>query len=156
MSITMSHPEASTTHPRSWSKSIVATGVKAGLLGATATELYGLVARAVGVTMRAGNIGGSRAEAISVGMFAMGTLICTFWGTVIAKLADRYASQPAVTFRTVAVILTAASLVGPVFAGHTTGATKAMLTGAHLLAAAVIIPILTRRLAPTMSNNARS
>jgi Family of unknown function (DUF6069) len=155
MSITMNHPDSLTSETRSWPRGIAATGVKAGVLGACATEVYGFVARAAGVTMRAGNIGASETEAITVGMFAMGTLICTFWGTVIAKLADRHAIRPASTFRVVAVTLAVASLVGPVFAGHTGGTTKAMLAVAHMVAAAVIIPILTRRLATTTAHEVR-
>jgi hypothetical protein len=118
----------------------------AGLAGAAATELYGLAARAVGIPMSAGNIGASAAQPITVGMFAMGTLICTFWGTVLAVLLARYAARPARSFVQISVALTAVSLAAPLLAAHTATSTKLMLALGHLLAAAIIIPIVTRRL----------
>jgi hypothetical protein len=118
----------------------------AGLAAAVATELYGIVARAAGVPMEAGSIGASTAEPITVGMFAMGTLICTFWGTVLAVLLARWAAGPARTYRRVAVALAALSLAGPLAAGDTAASTKLMLAGAHVLAAAIVIPTVARRL----------
>lgn len=118
----------------------------AGLAAALATELYGLAARAAGVAMEAGNIGARTAEPITVGMFAMGTLICAFWGTVLAVLLARWAARPARTYLQVAAALAALSLVGPLAAGDTAVSTKLMLVAAHVLAAAIVIPAVTRRL----------
>ncbi|MCW2640592.1 MAG: putative rane protein [Dactylosporangium sp.] len=118
----------------------------AGVTGAVATELYGLAAGAVGIPMSAGNIGASVAEPITVGMFAMGTLICTFWGTVLAVILARYATRPARAYVWTTVALTVVSLAGPLAAGDTATSTKLMLALAHLLAAAIIIPTVTRRL----------
>jgi hypothetical protein len=118
----------------------------AGVSAATATELYGLAARAAGVPMSAGSIGASSAGPITVGMFALGTLICTFWGTVLAVILARYAARPARAYVWTAVALTAVSLTGPLAAGDTAVRTKLMLALAHLLAAAIIIPTVTRRM----------
>ena len=85
----------------------------AGLTAAAATELYGLAARAVGIPMAAGNIGATTSGPITVGMFAMGTLICTFWGTVLAVLLARYATRPARAYVWTTVALTVVSLAGP-------------------------------------------
>jgi hypothetical protein len=79
---TLSTPRADLTGIRP----VWLVGAVAGLAAAAATELYGLAARAAGVPMSAGNVGGTTAEPITVGMFAMGTVICTFWGTVLAVL----------------------------------------------------------------------
>ena len=121
--------------------------VLAGVTAAAGTELYGLTARAAGVPMAAGGIGATTAGPITVGMFAMGTLICAFWGTVLAVLLARYAPRPARAYAWTAVALTAVSLVTPLAAGDTATSTKLMLVPAHLIAAAIIIPIVTRRLA---------
>jgi hypothetical protein len=122
-------------------------GAVAGVAASAATEAYGLAARAVGVPMSAGSVGAPSAGPITFGMFAMGTVICTFWGTVLAVLLARYAKQPARVFLWTAGCLTVVSLLAPVFAAHTAVPTKVMLSVAHLVAAAIVIPLVTRRLA---------
>jgi len=121
--------------------------VLAGVTAAAATELYGLAARATGIPMEAGNIGAATAGPITVGMFAMGTLICTFWGTVLAMILARYATRPARAYLRTTVALVAVSLAAPLLAGDTAISTKLMLMMGHLIAAAIIIPTVTRRLA---------
>jgi heme A synthase len=123
------------------------TGALAGSAAAIATTLYGVAARAADIPMSAGAMGSKTAQPITVGSFAMGTLICTFWGTVLAAILARRARHPAQTFATTAVVLTVLSLASPLGAGHTAVSTKAMLAIAHVLAAAIVIPTLTRRLA---------
>lgn len=122
-------------------------GATAGVTASVVVELYGLVARAAGVPMEAGSVGAAAADPITVGMFAMGVLISTFWGTVLAMIFARYASRPSRTFGRVAVPLTALSLITPLAAGDTAVSTKLMLCAAHLLAAAIIIPVIAGRLA---------
>ncbi|MBM7775899.1 hypothetical protein JOD54_006103 [Actinokineospora baliensis] len=119
----------------------------AGLAAAAATEVYGLLARATGIPMAAGNIGADTAEPITVGMFAMGTAISVFWGTVLALLFARFARNAARTYLRTTIVLTALSLAGPLAAADTATSTKAMLILAHLLAAAIVIPPITRHLA---------
>ncbi len=121
-------------------------GLTAGLTAAVATELYGMAARAAGTPMAAAGVGSHRAGPITVGMFAMGTVICTFWGTVLAVVLHRYARHPARTFTVAALALTAVSLVAPLSAADTAGSTRVMLAAAHLLAAAIVIPLLAGRL----------
>jgi hypothetical protein len=118
----------------------------AALVAAVATESYGLLARAVGIPMSAGGLGDTRAAPITIGMFAMGTLICAFWGTVAAVLIARYARRPGRTYLLTTLGLTALSLVVPLTAVDTALATRLMLAVAHLLAAGIVIPIVTRRL----------
>jgi hypothetical protein len=118
----------------------------AGVAAAIATEVYGLVARAAGVPMEAGSIGATEAEPITVGMFAMGTLINTFLGTILAVILARYARRPARTYVLTTVVLTVVSLAGPLGAGDTATSTKLMLALAHLVAAAIVIPPVARRL----------
>jgi hypothetical protein len=129
--------------------------VLAGVTAAAATEIYGLAARAADIVMAAGSIGATTAEPITVGMFAMGTLICTFWGTVLAVTLARYASRPAWAYVRTTVALTAVSLAGPLAAGDTATSTKLMLALAHLLAAAIIIPTVTRRLSHAPGRHGR-
>jgi hypothetical protein len=122
-------------------------GAVTGPAAAAATELYGLAARAAGVPMRAGNIGAAVASPITVGMFAMGTLLCAFAGTLLAVVLARYAADPARTYVRTTLVLVAVSFVSPLAAGHTAVATKVMLVLAHCLAASIIVPAVARRLA---------
>lgn len=136
-------------------RSVWLVSALAGVVAAVATELYGLAARAAGIPMSAGNIGADTADPITIGMFAMGTLISTFWGTVLAVIFARYAVHPARTYLRTALALTVLSLVTPLAAGDTAVSTKVMLCLAHLLAAAIIIPIVTRRLSHAPGRHGR-
>jgi hypothetical protein len=122
-------------------------GAAAAIVGALALAAYGAAADALSVPMRAGEPWAHHAQAINAGSFAMGTLFCTFWGTVLAVIVARQAARPARTFARSAVVLVAVSLAFPLDAAHTATATKLTLAGAHLLAAAIIVPVITRRLA---------
>jgi hypothetical protein len=119
---------------------------RAGLTAAVATELYGLAARAAGVPMSAASFGSATATPITVGMFAMGTLLCTFWATVLAVVVARYARHPARIYLRATLALTAVSLAVPLSAADTATSTRVTLACGHLLAAAIIIPMVTRRL----------
>ncbi|MFE3206245.1 DUF6069 family protein [Embleya sp. NPDC055664] len=121
--------------------------VAAGAVAAVATEVYGLIARELGSPMRAGNIGAATAEPITVGMFAMGVAVAMSVGTLLAVLIARRAARPARTYLRTTVALTALSMISPILAGDTAISTKLMLCGAHLVAAAVVVPTVTRRLA---------
>lgn len=122
-------------------------GALAVLLAAVATEIYGLIARAAGIPMAAAGTGSAKASPITVGMFAMGTVTAAFWGVILAVLLARFAKRPARTFLVSTLVLLGVSFVAPLTAADTATSTKLMLCGGHLLAAAVIIPVVTRRLA---------
>lgn len=76
----------------------------------------------------------------------MGTVTCAFWGTVLAVLLARYAKHPARIYLRATLGLTALSLLVPLSAADTALSTRLMLAIAHLLAAAIVIPTVTRRL----------
>ena len=118
-------------------------GLTSGISAAVVTEVYGALARAAGVTMRAGNVGADHADPITVGMFAMGTLLCALIGTIIAASLARRSNTPRRTFQSVALALTALSLLGPGLAGDTTIGTKVVLLVAHLIAATIVVPALS-------------
>jgi hypothetical protein len=142
MSVVTSTSRRSLTSLPVW---VVSVG--AGGTAALATEVYGLIARAVGVPMSAGGLSASTADEITPGMFAMGTLICTFWGTLIAVGLARWANQPARTYRRITLALVVLSLAAPALAGGDTAvSTKLMLCLAHGIAAAIVIPAVSYRL----------
>ncbi|MEU3936218.1 DUF6069 family protein [Streptomyces sp. NPDC029044] len=125
-----------------WLVAILAT-----LAGAVATEAFALVARAAGVPMEAAGPGAEEAAEIPVGGFFGGVVFWSVAGVVLAVALARWAGRPARTFTVTTVALTALSLAGPAAAPHTATSTRIVLAAAHVVAAAVIVPLLARRLA---------
>ena len=146
MALTTTIPTMTRDHVHATASPVWRVGAMATITGAAVTELFSLAARALDVPMRAADPGASAAKDIPVGGFAMAVLMWAVVGTVLAVVFARRAKAPAHTFATTAVVLTALSLLGPVFATHTEVSTKVVLLVAHLIAAAVVIPPLTTRL----------
>ena len=69
--------------------------------------------------------------------------------TAIAALINRRSSRPARTYRIATGVLVLVSLVAPLTAAATSTSTRLTLIAAHLIAAAVIVPLVSRRLAST-------
>jgi len=109
-------------------------------------EAYGAIARAGGVPLRAASFGAHAATQVNAGWLAFGVALGVFWGTVLAVVFARRAARPARAFLVTTLPLLALSLIGPLTAQATT-ATRLTLAGGHLIAAAIIIPAVTRRLA---------
>jgi hypothetical protein len=118
----------------------------AGLAASVVVETWGLAARAIGVPMRAAGIGSHHATPVTVGMFAMGTMVVTFWFTFAVILMARFSKNPRRTYLRTALPLLALSLAVPATAADTAISTKLTLAAAHLIAGAIIIPVVARRL----------
>ncbi len=121
-------------------------GVMAAAAGAAALYAYGALARALSVPMRAGEPGASHAQAITPASFASGVVFCTAAGTILAMILAARAGDPARAFLRSTLILVAVSLVFPLAASHTATTTRLTLALGHLIAAAIVIPLLTLRL----------
>jgi hypothetical protein len=128
-----------TTAPTSAGRSIWRTAAIAGVIAAVATTAIAAVAKAADVPLVAGDM------EIQIPMFAVFTLIGAALGAVIATQLQKRNGQPRRAFVITTVVLTALSLLPDITADATT-ATKLTLIGAHLVAAAVIIPALAARL----------
>jgi hypothetical protein len=118
----------------------------AGLVASVVVEVWGLAARAAGVPMRAAGFGSHHATPVTVGMFAMGTMVVTFWFTFAVILIARFAKNPRRAYLRTALPLLALSLAVPLTAADTAISTKLTLAAAHLIAGAIIIPAVARRL----------
>jgi hypothetical protein len=118
----------------------------AGLAASVAVEAWGLAARAAGVPMSAAGLGSQDATPITVGMFAMGTMVVTFWFTFAVALMARFAKNPQRSYLRTALPLLALSLAVPLVAANTAISTKIILAVAHLIAGAIIIPVVATRL----------
>jgi hypothetical protein len=117
-----------------------------GLAASVAVEAWGLTARAAGVPMRAAGLGSHHATSITVGMFAMGTMVVIFWFTFAVILMARFAKNPKRSFLRTALPLLALSLAVPLTAADTAISTKLTLAAAHVIAGAIIIPAVAKRL----------
>jgi len=123
-------------------------------LGATVaagvvTEAWTGIIRAAGVDLQIGDPFGdpSSAMKLPVGACATSIAMCMVLGTAIAVLMNWKAARAAYTYVVVASVLTFVSLGAPLVSAGASAATKFTLIVAHLLAAAVIVPVVARCLA---------
>lgn len=121
--------------------SLLGTGVVATALAGAATPVVAAAGHAAGISL---DIGGA---AIPLSGFAVLTAACSLVGLVIAAVLSRTARRPRGTFVRVTVVLTALSLVPDVLVDAASD-TKALLMLTHLVAAAIVVPAVARRLAP--------
>jgi hypothetical protein len=148
---TPASPSGATPARPSWPVSRVS--ITAGTAALAVIEAYGAIAHAAGVPLQAAAFGARSATQVSAGWLAFGVALGTFWGTVLAVVCAHRAARPARTFLATALLLLALSLAGPLTA-HATLATRLTLACGHLVAAGIIIPAATRRLASVRSARA--
>ena len=89
--------------------------------------------------------------ALPTGACATSIAMCMVLGTALAVGLNWKARRPAYTYVVVACVLTFVSLGGPLVAAGTSAGTKFALIVAHLIAAAMIIPLVARCLAGGVS-----
>jgi hypothetical protein len=129
-----------TTARPSTTKQLWKTGIAAGLVASVATVAVAGAAKAIDVPIEVGG------KAIPLLGFAQLTLVGAIVGTLLAVVFSHRANRPQRTFVVTTVALTALSLIPDVFAdAHT--ATRFTLALTHLVAAAIVIPALSSRLA---------
>ena len=130
---TTTHSAARTTG------SLTRTGVAAAAVASAATMTVAAVGHAAGVSL---DMAG---EPIPVSGFGVLTAVFSLVGLVLAAVLSRTARSPRTAFVRTTVVLTALSLVPDAIADAAT-ATKALLMLTHLVAAAIVIPAVARRL----------
>jgi peptidoglycan/LPS O-acetylase OafA/YrhL len=119
---------------------LVRSSALAGAIAAVGTTVVAAIANAADVSLEV------NAEAIPIAAFAWWTVIGAVLGVVVARLlGDRR------RFVLVTTVATGLSLI-PAIAAPDNTATKVVLVGTHLLAAAIIIPALGRQLTTTDRN----
>jgi hypothetical protein len=137
---TISTTPATTTTPSADVRpSLWKPGLLAGLVAAVATTTVVVIARAADVPVAI------QGEQIPLAGFAQLTLVATVLGIVIARTLSTRARRPRRSFVVATVALTAVSLLPDVLADATT-ASKLVLGLTHLVAAAIVIPTLAKRL----------
>jgi|SRR5690348_10457308 uncharacterized protein DUF6069 len=146
MSATTGTLIAGTTRTTSETRSTWRAGIAASVVAAVATQLFVVVAHALGVSLKVGAPGADHAEQIPMLAFAQWALIWSLVGTGLAVALNRYAKHPRTTFVVTTVVLTVVSFGAPITATHTGVATKIVLALSHVVAAAIVIPVLAARL----------
>ena len=133
-------------------KVLLRAGAAAGAAAAVATTVIAVIARSFDVPVAIEN------KPIPVAGFAQLTLICALIGTGIAILLSRRAKRARPLFVRIAMTLTVLSVV-PDLTVNTDTATRVTLIATHIVAAAIVIPALARRLAnstfESLDNDAR-
>ena len=119
--------------------SLVGAGVVATALASGATMVVAAAGHAAGISL---DVGGAP---IPVSGFATLTAFFSLIGLVLAVVLARMARHPRRTFVRTTVVLTVLSLVPDVIV-DAAPATKALLMLTHLVAAAIVIPAVARRL----------
>ncbi|WP_435123548.1 DUF6069 family protein [Micromonospora tulbaghiae] len=120
---------------------LAVTGLVATPAAMVVTTLAAALARTAGVDFEIPDGG----ETIPLGGFAVVTGFFSLVGVVAAAVLLRFSARPARRFVWTAVALTALSMVPPFLVGAA-APTVIALVGLHLVAAAVMIPALTRSL----------
>jgi len=115
-------------------------GLAAGLVAAVATSAIAAGAHAAGVSLET-----APGEQIPVLGFGQLTLFFTAIGVAIAAVLRRRAGHPQATFVKVTLALTVLSVV-PDLVLSTDIATKLTLVLTHVVAAAIVIPVVASRL----------
>ena len=115
------------------------TGAAAGVVASGATAAVAALARAADVSLKVSG------QAIPVIGFAQLTFVASLIGTIIAITLSHRANRPRRTFVRTTVALTLVSIVPDVLAdAHTS--TRFTLALTHIVAAAIVIPVLASRL----------
>jgi hypothetical protein len=119
--------------------SLLLAGAGATVAAAVATSLVAVAGQAVGISTAISGL------PIPAEGFATLTVMFSVVGLVIATALRRFARRPRTAWLRTTVALTALSLVPDVLADADT-ATKALLMLTHVVAAAIVIPAVARRL----------
>jgi hypothetical protein len=120
-------------------KPLIIGGLTASAVAAAATATIAAAGDFAGVSLAVGG------KAIPLNGFAMLTVIFSVAGLALALVLARMAGRPRAAFVRTTIALTTLSLVPDAFA-DAAAATKMLLMLTHLVAAAIVIPAIARRL----------
>jgi uncharacterized membrane protein YidH (DUF202 family) len=130
---------ADTTKTDAGSHLVRATAL-ATAAAAVATEIFVALVHAAGVDVAI------QGKTLGVGGCAISVLMCMVAGAAVIYGVRRWAAHPARAWVRTTVVLTALSFVPDLTVPSTSAGTRLTLMTAHVLAAAIIIPAVARRL----------
>jgi hypothetical protein len=121
------------------SSGLLRAGGASALVAAVANALVAAGARVADVPLE---IEGEQIPAVG---FAMMTLMFSAAGLLVAAAIRRWAPAPRATFTWIAMAVVALSFV-PSLTADTDTATKVVLVATHVVAAAIVVPVVARSL----------
>lgn len=124
-----------------------AAGIVAGVVASVVVIVVVAIAEAADVPMEVAENSTKQPEQIPLLGYASVILGSTIVGLLLATALARWAGRPRSVFVVAALALTAASLAFPATTTATT-ATKVMLEITHVIAAAIVIPVIAAHLPP--------
>jgi hypothetical protein len=124
----------------STTRALIATGAVAAVAASAATMTVAATGHAAGISLNMGGV------PIPVTGFGVLTAVFSLVGVVLAVILAYKAARPRRAFVRTTLVLTVLSLVPDAIADAGV-ATKALLMLTHLVAAAIVIPAVARRLA---------
>ena len=136
---TTTYTATAAPHVTASTASLVGHGLGTTVLASGATVAVAAAGQAAGISL---DVGGAPIPVLG---FATLTAFFSVIGLVLAVVLARLARHPRSTFVRTTVVLTALSLVPDVIV-DAAPATKALLMLTHLVAAAIVIPAVARRL----------
>ncbi|MEU7754160.1 DUF6069 family protein [Micromonospora sp. NPDC049101] len=119
---------------------LIRTGIAATVAASAATMAIAAAGRAAGISLDVAD------APIPVSGFGVLTAAFSLVGVILAAVLSRFARHPRRVFVRTTVVLTVLSLVPDVIV-DAGAATKALLMLTHLVAAAIVVPAVARRLA---------
>jgi peptidoglycan/LPS O-acetylase OafA/YrhL len=140
MAATLSAPTTRTATTRTGTGRYVRAGLVATTAASIATTTLAAAGHAAGISLTLDG------EQLPLAGFTQLTAFFALIGLALAAVLNRRARHPRQTFLRTTVVLTALSLIPDAIAPADT-ATKALLMTTHLVAAAIVVPAIARRLA---------
>ncbi len=137
--MTTTTTQNTTRTAKSGTGALVGTGFAAAAVASAATMAVAAAGSAAGVSL---DVNGAP---IPISGFGVLTAVFSLVGLVLAVVLARKARHPRRAFVRTTVVLTVLSLVPDVISDAAVG-TKALLMLTHLVAAAIVIPAIARRL----------
>jgi hypothetical protein len=128
-----------TTTANTNTRALIGTGALAIAAASAATMAVAAAGNTAGISLDV------QGAPIPITGFGVLTALFSLVGLALAAVLSRTAAHPQRTFIRTTVVLTALSLIPDVIA-DATPATKALLMLTHLVAAAIVIPAIARRL----------
>jgi hypothetical protein len=140
MSVTTAPATTTSTAPAPTTLSLLGHGLAAAFVAGAATSAVAAVGSVAGISL---DVGGAP---IPVPGFAVLTVVFSVVGLLLALVLARVARRPRTAFVRTTIALTVLSLVPDLLADAAT-ATKLLLMLTHVVAAAIVVPTVARRLA---------
>jgi hypothetical protein len=120
-------------------KPLIVGGLTAAIVAGAATAAVAAAGEFAGISLAVGG------APIPASGFAVLTVVFSVVGLVLALVLARWAGRPRTVFVRTTIVLTALSLVPDVLV-DASAATKMLLMLTHVVAAAIVIPVIARRL----------